>query len=304
MKKQLLIPMLVLSVSCSANQSKQAVIPPALSYSNKVGGGEMIAGQSAAEQKKYALYNTQDNTSYNLDGTRASLHFANTNQDISNLANSRTEANDEIYRSTRSNDTVYQGSLPLGDPGVTASLWRSSQKGNNLYQDDRAFQPYDLITILITENSEGRKQADTEVTTSSSILTSVGKLLGYEEDIKESNPNIDLSNLISGASESEYTGEGETLRRGSLRAAISAIVVEVLPGGVMRIEGEKIISVNNEEQVLQISGLVRSRDINARNEVNSNNVSQLRVDYYGKGSVGSAQSGGWLSNIVRSIWPF
>jgi flagellar L-ring protein precursor FlgH len=69
-------------------------------------------------------------------------------------------------------------------------------------------------------------------------------------------------------------------------------------------EGEKIISVNNEEQVMVISGLVRQRDVSSDNEVLSSKIAQMRIDYYGKGVVGAAQYGGWLSRLMRFVWPF
>jgi flagellar L-ring protein precursor FlgH len=210
----------------------------------------------------------------------------------------------EVYRSQRPNSLDYTGPLSIGDPGVTSSLWRASMRRNNLFQDDRAWQPYDLVTIIIEENTQGQKEADTEIITTSSVLAAIENFLGFEADVTQSNPDIDLANLINATSTSNYRGEGDTSRRGTMQARLSAMVVEVLPGGVLRIEGEKIISINNEEEVLVISGLVRPRDVNSNNEVSSVKVAQMRVDLFGKGAVASAQTGGWLGNIFRSFWPF
>jgi flagellar L-ring protein precursor FlgH len=82
------------------------------------------------------------------------------------------------------------------------------------------------------------------------------------------------------------------------------VVAEVLPSGLLRIEGEKIIAVNNEEQIMVISGLVRQRDISSDNEVNASKIAQIRIDYYGNGTVGEAQYGGWLARALRIVWPF
>lgn len=210
----------------------------------------------------------------------------------------------EVYRSQRRNALDYNGPLSLGDPGVSSSLWRASKRGNHLFQDDRAWQPYDLVTIIISENAEGTKEADTEIETTSEIIAAINNFFGYEADVTESNSSLDLANLINAASETEFEGEGDTSRKGTLEATISAMVVEVLPGGVLRIEGEKILSVNNEEEIMVISGLVRPRDINSMNEVNSGKIAQLRVDFFGEGVIGNAQKGGWLSNFIRGVWPF
>jgi flagellar L-ring protein precursor FlgH len=110
--------------------------------------------------------------------------------------------------------------------------------------------------------------------------------------------------LVNAETQNDFKGEGKTDRKGSLKGKISAMVAEVLPSGVLRIEGEKIISVNSEQQVMVISGLVRPRDINSENEIDSSKIAQLRIDYYGEGTVGEAQNGGWLGRFMRKVWPF
>ena len=102
----------------------------------------------------------------------------------------------------------------------------------------------------------------------------------------------------------EFKGEGETNRKDTLKGTISAVVAEVLPSGLMRIEGEKIVSVNAEEQIMKISGLVRPRDVNSNNEVLSSKIANVRIDYYGRGTVDEAQYGGWAARILHRVWPF
>lgn len=214
-----------------------------------------------------------------------------------------------VQRSTMQNSRDYTGPLTLGDPGVTASLWQESRSGNDLFRDDRAWQPMDLITIVVTEKSEGKKEANTEVKENSTVSAAISKLLGFETDIKNSLDSKSQgaatpSALIDASSQNDFKGQGKTDRKGSLTARISAMVAEVLPSGILRIEGKKIISVNAEEQIMIISGLVRPRDINSDNEVDSSKIAQLRIDYYGEGTVGEAQNGGWLGRTLRRIWPF
>jgi flagellar L-ring protein precursor FlgH len=102
----------------------------------------------------------------------------------------------------------------------------------------------------------------------------------------------------------DFKGDGKTNRKASLTATISAMVIEVLPSGILRIEGEKIIAVNNEEQTMVISGLVRPRDVTSENSIDSSKLANLRIDYYGKGVIGEAQYGGWLGRMLRVVWPF
>jgi flagellar L-ring protein precursor FlgH len=210
----------------------------------------------------------------------------------------------KVIRSTEQLPRAYTGPLELGDPGVGASLWRETRMGNEVYRDFRAWQPMDLLTIIINEVSIGRHDADTEVKSKSEYFAAIENFLGLEEQTQQWNHPPDLSSLIKAQTKDDFKGEGQTNRQAQLTARMSAVVAEVLPSGLLRIEGEKIISVNNEEQVMVISGLVRPRDITSDNEVVSTKIAQIRIDYYGKGTVGEAQYGGWLGRILRIIWPF
>jgi flagellar L-ring protein precursor FlgH len=209
-----------------------------------------------------------------------------------------------VSRSADQFQQPYRGPLEMGDPGVTASLWRESQAGNEPFRDFRAWQVMDLVTIMINENSLGFHDADTEVKSKSEYLAGIEHFFGLEKQTTNWSQPPDLTSLIQANTKNDFRGEGLTRRQAQLMGRISAVVAEVLPSGLLRIEGEKIIAVNNEEQVMVISGLVRQRDISSNNEVNASQIAQVRIDYYGKGTVGEAQYGGWLSRLLRILWPF
>ncbi len=80
--------------------------------------------------------------------------------------------------------------------------------------------------------------------------------------------------------------------------------MELLPNGLLRIEGTKIISINSEEEILVISGLVRQRDITAANQVDSSRIANMRIDFYGQGVIAEQQEPGWGARIFRAVWPF
>jgi len=216
----------------------------------------------------------------------------------------RGEGDIQVVRSADPLQRSYSGPLALGDPGVTSSLWRESRAGNEVFRDFRAWQPMDLVTIVVTEQSLGQQLANTEVRAKSEYLAAIENFFGLEQQTQNWTNPPDLTSLIQAQTKNDFRGEGRTLRQAQLNARISAVVAEVLPSGLLRIEGEKIITVNNEEQTLIISGLVRQRDINSNNEVNASQIAQVRIDYYGTGTVGAAQYGGWLSRLLRILWPF
>lgn len=198
----------------------------------------------------------------------------------------------------------YRGPLRPGETSANPSLWREGEGATSLFHDFRALQPMDLVTVLVTEVTEGRKQADTRVNSQSNITAAISAFLGLEKAIPASNPEIDPTALLDASTATQVEGRGETLRRGQLRGTISCMVQEVLPSGILRIQGEKIISVNDEEQIMVMSGLVRPRDVNSRNEVDSGKVANMRIDYYGKGTLGVIQSPGWMMKLLMKLWPF
>lgn len=211
-----------------------------------------------------------------------------------------------VYRSDEQEAPPYKSSLEIGEPGVSASLWRENRGGNELYRDFRAWQPMDIITITVAEKDKGTNKAKTSASQESTYQAAIENFLALENQVATWSPKHipDLANLINATTTLEYEGDGETSRDGQLAGKISAVVVEVLPTGVLRIEGEKIVSVNDEEQVMIVSGLVRQRDISSNNEILSSQIAQLRIDYFGKGTVGDVQAAGWLGRIIAKLWPF
>jgi Flagellar basal body L-ring protein len=81
-------------------------------------------------------------------------------------------------------------------------------------------------------------------------------------------------------------------------------VVDVIPNGNLLIEGRRNVKVNNEDQVIVLTGTVRGRDISADNTVNSALIADARISYSGKGVISDRQKPGWLMNVLDKVWPF
>lgn len=287
---------------------------PAVEYADRVRKANAPGRQAGSVQGPVGLDASLHTIS---DKDRASLHLVSQDPSADPTLGDVAPAGKDIVTnlnpadggytvqpSTMPQSRDYNGPLSLGDPGISASLWKESRAGNMLFRDYRAWQPLDLITIVITERAEGNRKAETDIKLDSSVQAGITHLFGWENTDKENKKWLDLKNMITANAAHDVSGEGETKRKGSLKATISAMVVEVLPSGILRIEGEKILAVNNDDEVMIISGLVRPEDVNSNNEVDSGKVANMRIDYTGTGSVSDAQTGGWLGNLVRRYWPF
>lgn len=293
-----------ISAGCVPNKSQAPRIEPAKEYADRVFGRDRDNRGFPAGVEAYPLARRDDSrfkedSRYEYSEPRAAMKEYPIDQ---NGNSPKLE-----LPSAPTKNIAYRSPLEFGDPGATASLWREN-RGISLMRDIRAFSPMDLISILIIEDTEARSQADTKLSKNSSFEAAITSLLGLDSKIEDSNNSttspVSLDNAIGTETTSEFNGKGETNRRGRLRGTVSAMVAEVLPSGILRIEGQKIISTNGEEEVMTISGLVRPEDVNTMNEIDSRKIANMRIDYSGRGTVGRQQSPGWAIALLDAIWPF
>ena len=102
----------------------------------------------------------------------------------------------------------------------------------------------------------------------------------------------------------QFSGSGKTTRAEDLVATLTTQIVETYPNGNLKIRGGKSVTVNNENQIIYLTGIVRPYDITADNKVDSENILNAQISYTGKGVVSDNQTPGWLTRIFDHTWPF
>ena len=108
-----------------------------------------------------------------------------------------------------------------------------------------------------------------------------------------------------GAETSEkHDGTGSTSRSSELTAVLTAKVIDVLPNGNLLIDGRREVIVNNETQLISLSGTVRPEDIGPNNTVLSTYIADAKITYTGEGVIGDKQRVGWFVKIMDAVWPF
>ena len=113
-----------------------------------------------------------------------------------------------------------------------------------------------------------------------------------------------LFRSVEASSTSKFSSTGETKRENTVTATLAARVVSVLPGGVMQIEGAREVKVNNENQILVVRGLIRAKDVQPDNSIESSSIADAHIEYYGQGVLGDKQKPGWLTRLLDNVWPF
>jgi len=185
-------------------------------------------------------------------------------------------------------------SLPA--PISEGSLY-SPQMGINWYTDLKARNVGDIVTINIVESAKASKNASTKTSRNSEFGASwsgvLSKLSGnwFGDEHKASFDN-------------EFEGKGETTRSSQLNAYITAQVIQVLPNGNLVIQGSREVRVNNENQYINIQGIVRPEDISANNIVLSTFIAEAKIELTGQGVIADKQRAGWFTRILDWIWPF
>lgn len=164
----------------------------------------------------------------------------------------------------------------------------------SLFSDQRAFQVSDIITIRVVESTVADQSSDTRSSKSASFDASGGPGTGFFS-------SIPLFGVSAGG-ENRFDGNGQTSRSGRLSASITARVTEVLPSGDLLIEGSRVVAINQEEEIMEIQGIVRPKDIDADNTVLSTYLADARISYSGSGPLAQSSKQGFLSRFLGWIF--
>lgn len=182
------------------------------------------------------------------------------------------------------------------------SLWNSDS--TSMFSDEKAKNVGDIVTILISENATASKQATTSTGRDTTMSAGIPNLFGLEASGLTDDSNLDFGNALNTNFSSNFDGTGTTTRRGTLTAALSAQVIDRYPNGNMKIRGGKEVMVNNEVQIIYLTGIIRTVDITAANTIPSTKILNARITYTGQGSLGDKQKPGWLMRTLDNVWPF
>lgn len=178
-----------------------------------------------------------------------------------------------------------------------------------LFEDLKARRVGDTLTVVLQERTQASKDAKTETDKENLVDVANPTLLGSE--LKFDTPFLPHGNGRSSglgtslSSNQEFTGEGTSSQGNSLTGNITVTIAEVLSNGNLVVRGEKWLTLNQGDEYIQISGIVRPFDIKSDNTVLSGQVADARITYSGKGMVADSNKMGWLSRFFASaIWPF
>jgi len=180
----------------------------------------------------------------------------------------------------------------------------------SLFEDYRARRVGDILTVRLEEQTDAEKETETTISKSNSSGINNPTIFGTtpQFDLPNGLPlaNTKDNNLAFGiGSETDFEGEGESDQNNKLSGNISVSVVEVLPNGNMVIRGEKVITINQGNEYIRLSGMISPRDVAADNSISSVRIADAQIAYVGDGPTNDANVMGWLSRFfVSALMPF
>lgn len=200
---------------------------------------------------------------------------------------------------TLPNDPDFAPILPeLEDEPLvpTGSLFKANYV-NNIYSDSKAHRVGDIISVILSESTQAQKNAKTELKkNNSSTLSPITGLGGAAVNFNDKAIQLGFDQS------SNFKGDSKADQGNSLSGNISVHVLRVLSNGNLMIRGEKWMSLNNGDEFIRLTGIVRSQDISSNNTVTSSKVANARIEYAGTGTFADVQEQGWLSKFFSSSW--
>jgi flagellar L-ring protein precursor FlgH len=186
--------------------------------------------------------------------------------------------------------------LPPPAARTQGAIYQAGQE-LELFADLKARRVGDVLTITLNESTNASKSATTK-TTKTSATTDTGPSIFGRSITTKGVPILDTT--LAGSN--TFDGEGAVTQGNSLVGALTVTVVEVQSNGNLVVQGDKTLKLNQGDEFIHISGVVRPADVATNNTVTSDKVADARISYSGKGVIDNSNRMGWLTRFFNSVF--
>lgn len=190
-------------------------------------------------------------------------------------------------------------------PATQGAIFQAGQE-ISLFEDAKARRVGDIITVVLVEQTTASKKADTNASKTQDTQLDNPTILGAPLSFNMpggSKRDLNLGTTLSGSR--SFAGAGDSSQSNKLQGNVTVTVAEVLSNGNLVVRGEKRLTINQGDEYIRFSGIVRPSDVGSDNTVLSTSVADAKISYTGKGMIDDSNSSGWLASIFNSKWwPF
>jgi flagellar L-ring protein precursor FlgH len=164
----------------------------------------------------------------------------------------------------------------------------------SLFSDHKSFAIGDILTVQIAEQSKASSSSQSRTAKTSDNNFNVDQGQGPLSFIPMSSMGVGVNN--------KSTGDANTTRDASLSSRMTVKIIDIDEHGNLVIEGRRVVSINGEDEITTLKGIVRSQDVSADNVVNSNNIADAEISYKGKGPINEGSRVGILSRVFNFLF--
>lgn len=163
-------------------------------------------------------------------------------------------------------------------PASSVSLWNQAQAPGLYAPVQQTWKVGAIVTVFIDEATSADHQWTAE---RQKELTIDGGAAAAGAGAGRVNLLGLFFPFMNANYQSEVKSDNTSDRRVSLRATLSAEVVNVLPNGNLQILAKKVTRVNSEEQTIELTGNIRPEDISPSNTVSSAALADAQIKVNG-----------------------
>lgn len=161
-------------------------------------------------------------------------------------------------------------------PSSAGSIWTDNGRFVGVARDDKAARVGDVISIIVAQDVTAQSAGNVSTTRAYSANSGITALPGQLK-------TTGVANLFSPTSAESLSGKSQAATTSTLRTQLAGRVVAVLPSGMLVVEAERVMTMNDEQQSVLLRGLVRPSDLSPGNTVPSNLIGNLEFELKGKG---------------------
>ena len=199
--------------------------------------------------------------------------------------------------------------IPAATPEENGAIFHAGYE-TAWFENLRARRAGDILTVKLVEQMRANKKAKTDISKDNENNISNPTILGSSPLFNAPGfiplaSNVNNTLAFGLESDSEFKGDGKSEQSNLLEGDITVTVTEILANGYLVVRGEKRIGINQGNEYIRLSGIVRPIDIDSTNTVLSTRLADPTIVYVGDGAVADSNAMGWLARFfISALFPF
>jgi flagellar L-ring protein precursor FlgH len=170
--------------------------------------------------------------------------------------------------------------------------------------EPRLIQPNDLITVIVRHrlkyqtDTRMQQQSRWDLKSKLSAWFRIHDRKLEEQDFERGTPEVDFKN------QNDLKNQGRADRKDLFETRVMAKVIDVKPNGNLMIVGYAHVKIDEEDQLIKLTGECNKEDIQPDRSILSDKVFALDVQTENAGAMKDVAKRGWLKGLLDTTKAF